>query len=93
MAKAKKDDQEKVKKGAASTKLSQEMKADIEKMLEKIQKQTDKRFRVIENQLEKLTGGASKTQAKKADTKVKPVKAKEKGTLKKTARRQVQEAE
>ena len=53
MAKAKKDDSEKVKKVPSSAKLSKEMKADIEKMM-------DKRLSSIEKQLEKLKGSDSK---------------------------------
>ena len=53
MAKAKKDDLEKVKKVPSSIKLSKEMKADIEKMM-------DKRLSSIEKQLEKLKSGDSK---------------------------------
>jgi|GEM_PF-6660484 TolA-binding protein len=81
----------KVKTEKTGTKLSKEMKADIEKMIEKIQKQTDKRFTAIENQLEKLKGGGSKTNGKKSVMKAKPAKAKKKGTTKKKTN--VKEAE
>lgn len=96
MAKAKKDPQKKVKLMKAITGLSKEMKADIEKILEKSQKQTDKRFTAIENQVEKLKGGAPKAKAKKAGKKAKPAKvakAKKKGAMKKKAQPQDQEAE
>ena len=78
----------KVKTEKTDNKLSKEMKADIEKMIEKIQKQTDKRFNSIENQLEKLKGVGSKANAKKAGTKAKPVqvvKAKKKSATKNKA--------
>jgi sugar-specific transcriptional regulator TrmB len=42
------------------------MKADIEKILEKRQKQIDKRFAAIEKQLEKLKGGESKFNTQKS---------------------------
>ncbi len=53
MANAKRDSQEKGGKSAAPTKLSKEMKADIENMM-------DKRLSSIEKQLEKLKGNNSK---------------------------------
>ncbi len=53
MANAKKDTQEKGGRANASAKLSKEMKADIEKMM-------DKRLSSIEKQLEKLKGSDSK---------------------------------
>jgi flagellar motor switch protein FliG len=81
----------KVKAETTSTKLSKEMKADIEKMIEKIQKRTDKRFAAIENQLEKLKGGGSKANTKKSGTKATPAKAKKKGATKKKTN--VEEAE
>jgi hypothetical protein len=93
MAKAKKDPQKKVKTVAAPAKLSKEMKADIEKMFEKSQKQTDKRFTAIENQLEKLKVGESKAKTKKAGTRAKPAQAKKKGATKKKMHPQDQEVE
>ena len=62
MARAKRDSQEKGgKKAAAPAKLSKEMKADIEKMMEK-------RFSAIEKQLEKLKGSNSKGSNSKGDS-------------------------
>lgn len=101
MAKAKKDAQKKVKAVKALKGLSKEMKADVEKILEKSQKQAHKRFLAIENQVEKLKGGAPKAKTKKAGkkakpakaAKAKPTKAKKKGAMKKKAQPQAQEAE
>ena len=53
MANAKRGSQEKGGKSSVSAKLSKEMKADIEKMM-------DKRLSSIEKQLEKLKGSDSK---------------------------------
>ena len=100
MAKAKKDVQRKVKKGIAPVKLSKEMKANIEKMIEKSEKQIDKKLAALKNLLEKLSG-APKAKAKKAAkkatpakaAKAKPTKAKKKSAMKKKAKPQVQEAE
>jgi hypothetical protein len=74
MAKAKKDVQRKVKKGIAPVKLSKEMKANIEKMIEKSEKQIDKKLSALKNLLEKLSG-VPKAKAKKAAKKAKPAKA------------------
>ena len=60
MANAKRDSQEKGGKSSASAKLSREMKADIEKMM-------DKRLSSIEKQLEKLKGSDSKGNNSKAN--------------------------
>ena len=96
MAKAKKDVQRKVKKGIAPVKLSKEMKANIEKMIEKSEKQIDKKLSALKNLLEKLSG-APKAKAKKAKpakaAKAKSTKAKKKSAMKKKAKPQVQEAE
>ena len=100
MAKAKKDPQKKVKPIKALTGLSKEMKADIEKMIEKGEKQIDKKLAALKNVFEKLSG-APKAKAKKAvkkakpakAAKTKPIKAKKKSVMKKKAQQQAQEAE
>lgn len=95
MAKAKKDPQKKVKPIQALTRLSKEMKAEIEKMIEKSEKQIDKKLTALKNGFEKLSG-APKAKAKKAGKKAKPAKAakaKKKGATKKKAQPQDQEAE
>lgn len=68
MAKAKKGSQEKGGKSAPAAKLSKEMKADIEKMM-------DKRLSSIEKQLEKLKGSDSKGSSKKTSGKTKANKS------------------
>ena len=100
MAKAKKGPQKKVKPMKTMTGLSKEMKAHIEKMIEKSEKQIDKKLTALKNLFEKLSG-APKAKAKKAGkkakpakaAKVKPTKAKKKVAMKKKAQPQVQEAE
>lgn len=73
MARVKKDNQEKSGRGKASTKLSKEMKADIEKMI-------DKRLSSIEKQLEKLKSSDSKSSNSKGGGRKASGKAKAKKT-------------